>query len=175
MFALSDADVAVRWLNAAKAAKARASYNRVASIREQLEEFGILRVKIQEPYVTARRSLKIGQTTRIPGLSKHSRLHRKAQRIKTALNKALSRYVFRPHVSYNPSYDVWRGGVFPDESSRWFRAKIVPGTIVSEAVAAMSLVNLDAVGDIGKVRLCIMCDARWFVGAKRNFRFCGAD
>ena len=63
------------------------------------------------------------------------------------------------------------GGWFLIVSRDWFQMKIDRETTISEADAVLSLVRLDLIGEIEKVRLCENCAERWFV-AKKNFRFC---
>jgi len=182
---VSDEQIVVGWLNAAKAAKADSSYNRVARIRERFIEFALLRAKIQEPLIRAQERLNseykrriAGKRVRIvhaPGISKRTAVYRQAVRAESALNNSMARYVFRPYVNYSSDFDRWRGGVFPDSNSQWFIAEIIPGTKVSEADAVMSLVRLQLVGDLERVRLCQTCERRWFVGAHSNYRFCGDE
>jgi hypothetical protein len=113
-------------------------------------------------------------TPNIPAISTNSELARGVARGEAALNKALARYVFRPCVQYSIGYDDWRGGMRPDDNSRWYSTYVTPGTKVSEAEAVIALVRLDLIGDLGRVRLCENCGARWFVRAKSSYRFCGA-
>jgi len=187
---LSDANVAALWLNAAKAAKALASYQRVVLIRQQLEDFRVRRTMLQpdpKAWETAYRELeeqrslvkagKKGRTVNFPGgrgyidSPAYKKLYRQAERLHSRLNRVLLRYAFRPRVTYDVAVDIWRGGMVPDRKSRWFQMKIDRETTISEADAALSLVRLDLIGEIEKVRLCENCAERWFV-AKKNFRFC---
>jgi hypothetical protein len=195
-FALSDAKVAVTWLNAAKASREKASYERVALIRHQLREFRENRALLEEygpePGLWAaawreleeQRSLvnagKQGRRVDFPGPRKdpdsadYRRLLRDMQRLHTALNRALYRYAFRPRVTYFVAADFLHGGMVPDDNRRCFRMKIDHQTTISEGDAVLSLVRLDLVGDIEKVRLCENCSERWFV-AHKNFRFCSGN
>jgi len=193
IYPLSDVQIVVRWLNAAKDAKALSSYSRVTRIRERITEFAILAAKIQEPVMRAwkrhanelashlarhkdpLRAGDRGRTTRLPGISTKTTAYRRAVRSEFALNRSMAQYVFRPHIKYSSAFDTWRGGVFPATKTRWFTAEIVPGTSASEADAVLSLIQLQLVGDLDRVRLCQTCKARWFVGAKSNYRFCGDE
>jgi len=192
---LSDAAVAVQWLNAAKDAKATRSYQRVVSIRRQLEEFRSLRARLQE-YGTdshawkkaarkqeKQRALvnagKRGLTVTFPAVDydtpAYRRIYSRAERLHSEVNAALCKYAFRPRVTYFVAGDVWRGGMVPDDNSRWFQMKTGGWTTVSEADAVLCLVRLDLTGEIGKVRLCETCLDRWRVAAKSNYRFCSSD
>jgi hypothetical protein len=46
---------------------------------------------------------------------------------------------------------------------------------VTEADAALSLVRLHAMGDLGKVRLCEVCRKRWLAANHSNYRFCSKE
>ena len=177
LFPLSDGHIVARWLNAAKDARAGASYQRVASVGDHLHEFGKLRGKLQEPWVDYQRKLRtaggLGKEVRFQGLSKKTTLNRKTSGVETVLNKALRRYVFRPSVTYSLAYDTLRGVMNPDKDPRGFNAEIVPGITISEADAVLSLLQLDLLGDLDRLRLCRTCKARWFLAAKKNYRFCG--
>lgn len=192
---LSDASIAVQWLNTAKDAKATRSYQRVASVRRQLEEFRSLRAILQE-YGTDSRAWKKaarkqerqralvnagtkGLTVTFPAIDydapAYRRIHRRAERLHSDINEALCKYAFRPRVTYFVAGDVWRSGMVPDDNSRWFEMKIGGWTTVSEADAVLCLVRLDLTGEVGQVRLCETCRDRWRVAAKSNYRFCSSD
>jgi hypothetical protein len=193
LFNLTDGRVVVEWLNAAK--KARSSgYERVVSIRRQLVELRSLRVRLTEygtdssAWKKAYRQLekqralvkagKKGREVGFPAIDtdspEYKRLYRQTERLHSAVNEALCRYAFRPRVTYFVASGVWRGGMVPDDNSRLFVTS-VSGQTISEADAALSLVRLDLIGEIERVRLCENCQARWFARAKSNYRFCRGD
>jgi len=88
-----------------------------------------------------------------------------------ALLERLAKYVFRPCVSYTMTSDEWRIGLVPDANRRSFQTKIGRFT-VTEADAVMSLVRLDASGELNKVKLCEMCQVKWRVALGPTIRFC---
>lgn len=172
---LSDADVAVRWLNAAKGAKPTGSYERVVSILQTLQKFRQMRADIQKWISAGAVSFPPDRTD--PPTWKQ--LCRRADALHSGLNRALLRYAFRPRVTYFVFPDAWWGGMVPNPNSRWFQIKLDPSfraesRTISEADAVLSLVRLDLVGDIGKVCRCQMCQDRWRVAAKSSYRFCSA-
>lgn len=194
---LSDAKIAVKWLNAAKDANAIASYERVVAIWSGLADLRVLRSGFQpdpDKWEAARleyeaqramvQAGKSGREVQFPGARIESdgtdgpaykRLYRRTDRLHSAVNEALSRYAFRPRVTYLVGADIWRGGMVPDEKVRWFQIKIDRHTTISEADAVLALVRLDLTGEIGKVALCQMCHLRWYFRGKRNYHFCGKE
>jgi hypothetical protein len=196
---LSDAEVLVGWLNAAIEANATRSYARVVLILMQLEQLRELRASLREynadPHAeqAAIRELKKqralveagekGQVVRFPGRNTNTetykKLYRKTERLHSGLNDALSKYSFVPRVTLFLARDDWHGGMVPSENSRWFQIKVIragklPQTI-SEADAVLSLVRLDLIGEIGKVRPCQKCQIRWCVRTRSTYRFCGKE
>jgi hypothetical protein len=191
-FNLSDTTIVVKWLNAAKDAKAIASYERVESVRRQLEEFRALRVRLQdlrnnwpasktyrEHLKTERSPSRAGQggnavyppsiETKSPSYKK---LYLQMEKLHSSLNQALDEYTFRPRLTYYVYGDEWLGGIAPDEHTRWFETKINSQRKVNEADAVLSLVRLDLIGAIGTVALCEMCRVRWYARVKKNYKFC---
>lgn len=196
---LSDAEVLVGWLNAAIEAKATRSFARVVFILMQLEQLRELRARLQQYNANPQaeksairelekqralvRAGKKGHAVQFPGrdinTETYKKLYRKTDRLHSALNEALSRYSFVPRVTIFLARDDWHGGMVPGENSRWFQIKVIragkfPQTI-SEADAVLSLVRLDLIGEIRKVRPCYMCQVRWFVRTRSNYRFCGKE
>src|SRR5208283_4832006 len=125
LFNLSDASAAVQWLNAAKEAKANASYERVAFIRQQLEELRTKRTKLKEfgpdpqEWDASCREMeeqrgrvkagKPGHPVRFPqdrhwGIPECEQqfweLNQQIDMLAGSLNQSLSRYAFRPQVVY---------------------------------------------------------------------------
>ena len=77
-------------------------------------------------------------------------------------------------MTYFVASEIWRGGMVPDDNSRWFQMRTDYQTTVSEADAVLALVRLDLTGEIEKVALCQVCGIQWYVQKKRTFRFRGA-
>src|SRR5580698_9624448 len=163
---LSDARIAVEWLNAARDAKATETYERVVSIHRQFEELRALCVKLQ-----GHRNVPANDETH-PAYKAYRNDYRRAERCHDALNKALCRYAFRPRVTYFVAGDEWRGGMVPDDVPQMFETKIGPQD-VNEGDAVLCLVRLDLIGEIANVRLCENCRERWYARAKSNYKFCG--
>jgi hypothetical protein len=193
---LTDAKIAVLWLNAAKTPNATAPCERVTKIRYQLEGFGKLRAELEaygpdpEAWAAAYRELKEqhrllrkgsrARTVHFPGGRKDpncpefEKLYVEMERLHTALNRALYRYTFRPRLTYLVAYPTWSGGMVPDNKKGSFQIDIDRETTISEADAVLSLVRLDLIGEIQKVRLCEHCSQQWFV-ARKNFHFCSGN
>jgi len=198
---LSDSAVVVKWLNAAQAANAPASYKRVCTIRRQLEEFEGLRANLSDyrrpdakkweaavrKYEIQRELLLSGKKSRavrFPGSRNSSRdadvtkqpaykrLHQQTERLHSEVNESLHRYAFRPRVTYFVVSEIWRGGMVPDEVGGMFALKLNNQTTISEADSVLSLVRLHLVGELGTVALCEMCKVRWFARVKKHYRFC---
>jgi hypothetical protein len=178
IFPLKDAQIAVAWLNAAKSERDLAPYQRVTKIRNRLADFCTLRTELQEPWVAFQRKLRTagkGEAVQFPGLSAKNALHRRAVRLETEINRALAKYTFHPAVFYSVGFDTWQSGMISSHRPRLFLVEIVPGTIVSEAEAARSIVQLSLFGDLRKVQICRSCKDRWFVCAKKNYQFCSRE
>lgn len=162
-------------MNAAKARRENQSYRRVLGLLHDLKLLSELRSKIQTPYIAALKNLrssKLGTEVRFPGISRKSRTYQALDHLQNKINRNLSRYAFNPAVSYSVSYDTWRGGIVPANNRKFFLFEITPGNTVSEADVALSLIRLDLLGELGKVRLCKNCGEKWIVGAKSNYSFC---
>ena len=193
---LTDAKIAVLWLNAAKKSDATAPCERVTKIRYQLEEFGRLRAELEaygpDPDAWAaayrelreqHRLLRKGSRTRVvqfpggrkdPDCPEFKKSYAAMDRLHSALNRALYRYTFRPRLTYLVPYAVWSGGMVPDNKKGSFQIEVDRETTISEADAVLSLVRLDLTREIRKVRLCEHCSQRWFV-ARENFHFCSGN
>jgi len=194
-FIFNDADIAVRWLNGAQKTKS-GSYERVRSIRLQLEHLRAAWMKFQRyttpeyeaasrEYEKRRAKLMSGKTfggaVRFPSIDtpERRRLLRQTQQLHKALNRALSRYAFRPRVTYFEHAYICLGGMVADVNSRQFQMKINrPEGFrqnISEADAVMSLVRLDLVGEVTKVRLCDVCQDQWLAARKSDHHCCSAE
>jgi len=122
---LSDATIAVRWLNGAKDARASASYDRVLCIRRELEESQQTRTKLKKfgpdpdewdaacrELADQRARIMAGKKSRpvhFPGDQKREtpegeklylELNQQLDNLASSLNKSLSPYIFRPQVVY---------------------------------------------------------------------------
>ena len=93
------------------------------------------------------------------------------RRIK-AINRRLTQYVFHPTVTRGGREG--RFGVIALSASSFLPAP-ENQIAVTEADAALSLVRLHAIGELGKVRLCETCQNRWRVAAHSNYRFCSKE
>jgi hypothetical protein len=181
----SDAQLVVRWLNAALDSGATASHDRVAGLHRSLTQFAECRVNLQKPGSTKwsaalvqleeqRRLVAAGgkcKGIRFPARRYNPKLLRQAEALHESVNQALYQYVFRPRVTYFLHSELWLGGMAPDARPEWFETSL-NGLHVSEADAVLALIRLDLVGELGKVRLCEMCHRRWCVAARRHYRFC---
>jgi hypothetical protein len=88
------------------------------------------------------------------------------------INRALTQYVFHPTVTRGGREG--RFGVIALSASSFFPAPENQNA-VTEADAALSLVRLHAIGELGKVRLCERCRKRWLAASHSNYRFCSKD
>jgi hypothetical protein len=192
---LSDAAVVAAWLNAAKDARAIASYKRVASVHQQLEDLHRLRKRLSEcgpdaqqdaaawrRYKAQQARLKAklaAKPVRFPAYRNPNldvKLRRQIAASCSALNQAMEQYAFHPQVVYGrlPGFSVlqnlWAGGMASDSNPQWFEMKI-QDWIISEAVAVLALVRLQLSGEVEKVRLCATCKERWLAAGKSNYRF----
>ena len=88
------------------------------------------------------------------------------------INRGLTRYLFHPAVTRGGREG--RFGVIALADSGFLPA---PENYVgaTEADAALSLVRLHVMGDLGKVRLCEVCRKRWLAATHSNYRFCSKE
>lgn len=162
--ALSDADIAVQWLNASKGTR---SYDRVVFIRRELEA-------LQSEWADHSFGPPPWLRPITPGVNNADEFwkeHRQLEQRHHALNHLLGRYIFRPRVTHSVYIGTWHFGMVPDDNRKCFQMKIGDRTI-AEADAVMAMVRLDSAGDLSQVHLCEMCDRKWHVAAKRSYRFC---
>ena len=137
---LSDAEIAVRWLNTSKGTRSR---DRVVFIRRELEA-------LQSAW--ADHSAGTPWDNPRPGVTNAEEFwneHRQLEMRHHLLNKVLGRYVFRPRVTYNVYVGTWHFGMVPDDNRKSFQMKIGDRTI-AEADAVMAMVRLDSTGDLGR-------------------------
>ena len=88
------------------------------------------------------------------------------------INRGLTQYVFHPTVTRGGRQG--RFGVIALSASSFIPT---PANYIAttEADAALSLVRLHVMGDLGKVRLCEVCRERWLASTHSNYRFCSKD
>lgn len=176
--ALGDAGLAVRWLNAAKEAKATVSYARVMTIRGELESLRELLNTFQQVdasidwgrayAATGKEKTRLTREMKRQA-AKYGELFSKARQGHDTLNKVLSKYVFRPGITYFATAHVWHFGMMSDVSG--FQLKI-GDRLIGEGDAVMALVRLASTRELGKVRPCEMCKERWLVALRSIDRFC---
>ena len=160
---LSDAEIAVQWLNASRRTR---SNERVVFIRRELEA-------LQSEWADHSSTPPWLRPTR-PGVNNRDefdKVHRQLEERHRSLNEMLGRYVFRPRVTHSVFVGTWHFGMVPDDNRQSYSTKIGDRTI-AEADAVMAMVRLDSTGDLGQVHLCEMCQQEWHVAAKRSYRFC---
>ena len=148
---LTDALIAVEWLNAAKGTMARA---RVLDIRTQLEYVGAMLD-----------SLPKGLSG--PKLNELRIRH-------NALNVDLSRYTFCPVMAYDLSSGVWRYNAIP-QNARGREIEVTHQGVtvrVDEAAVVAAFARLAANRELHKVRLCEQCKENWRVSERQIDRFC---
>src|SRR5271157_3905752 len=157
---LSDAEIAVQWLNASKGTRSR---DRVAFIRREL---GALQSEWAEHSSTPPwlRPTRRGVNNR----DEFDKVHRQLEERHRSLNEMLGRYIFRPRVTHSVYVGTWHFGMVPDDNPKSFQIKIGDRTI-AEDDAVMAMVRLDSTGDLGQVHLCEMCQQEWHVAAKRSY------
>ena len=168
---MADAEVVARWLNGSRG-HAR---ERMLALRRELDALRAGHVELQE---TRQRLIAIIKSRSRKGLSALDAQHREKfaqiDQQTRRLNKALSRYAFRPGIGYVVIADMRSAGLLPDENKREFRLQVGEWELV-EADAALSLVRLYLTGELDKVQLCEMCRKNWRVRAKSHYRFCSAQ
>jgi|SRR5271157_3466659 len=161
---LSDAEVAVQWLNASKGTR---SHDRVVFIRRELEA-------LQSEWADHSFGPPPWLRPITPGVNnfdEFSKEHRQLEERHHLLNGMLGRYIFRPRITLNVYENTWHFGMVPDDNRKSFQMKVGDRTI-AEADAVMAMVRLHSTGDLGQVHLCEMCNQNWCVAAKRSYRFC---
>lgn len=174
LLALSDALIAVEWLNALKGTE---SYRRVLAVRQKLEELGAM-LDILTKQKRAARTRR--PHTRQEIADDHSELAKWAEMLgqfrkrHNTLNRILARYAFVPALAYSLETGVWRFNAIPKST----RGRVVKlddqiGIIrVGEAAAVAALARLAARRELCKVRLCEECRQRWRVSLREMDRFC---
>ena len=178
--ALRDAELVVLWLNSAKAAKAAASYNKVVSLKLELDDLLTLASNLQQAHSAIdwqRARAAVGKEKGL--LEKQMRdraatwreLFEEARRRFDALNKVLGKYVFRPGVSYFVTANAWNFGMMSDVKG--FQLK-TGDRIITEGDAVMALVRLASNRELKAVHLCTRCGQQWLVALRSIDRFCSA-
>jgi hypothetical protein len=174
----NDAHVAVLVLNASHGF---AAHERLVAIRMELENLrtGTVELKrIEREIFKEMRPQgadgpgRAGTQQHIELAAQYKSVFENLNTLHIALNDRLARYAFRPCVSYTINSDDWRFGLVPDSNRRFFQTKVGQFT-VTESDAVMSLVRLDASGELNKVKLCRQCKMVWRVSLREIDRFCG--
>jgi hypothetical protein len=174
----NDAQVAVLILNASRG---KAAHERLTLIRRGLEELRAETSKLKtiERKIGAEMFPNGNDGPGRSGTKRHLALAAEYKAIYDDLNKRhielndrLALYAFRPCVAYTINSDEWRFGIVPDANRRVFQMKVGPFT-ATEADAVMSMVRLDASGQLSQVRLCEQCQKVWRVSLRKLDRFCG--
>lgn len=152
---LTDALIAVEWLNAAKGSADR---TRVLGIRADLEHIG-----------------KMLASLRNGGLEK-AKLNELAIR-QNQLNETFSHYTFCPVMAYDAKTGAWRYNAVPKKGSGLELEVTHHGMQVriNEAAVVAALARLAANGELHKVRLCEQCKENWRVSEREIDRFCSAE
>jgi hypothetical protein len=121
----SDAELAVKWLNAARAVKKSASYKRIGVVHDQLISFQVAKVKLSnfapdpQKWNAAVQELQLQRERVRQGKTSHGvlfpgdrnrdtpegeesylQLNQEIDTLSSALSKALTRYIFRPTVGF---------------------------------------------------------------------------
>jgi hypothetical protein len=172
----NDAQVAVLVLNASKGK----AHERLTIIRRELEELRAETSKLK----TIEREIgaemfpngndgpgRSGTKRHLALAAEYKALYDDLNKRHIELNDRLAFYAFRPCVAYTINSDEWRFGIVPDANRRVFQMKVGPFT-ATEGDAVMSMVRLDASGQLSQVRLCEQCKTVWTVARKID-RFCG--
>jgi hypothetical protein len=102
----------------------------------------------------------------------YKKMYRRLGRQQREINEALSRYIFRPTLTYEIITDTRGQGLIPDQ--RGFRMQVGESTLL-EADVVISLVRLYRADELFRVRLCIMCKKRWLVASKSHYQFCSGE
>ena len=89
------------------------------------------------------------------------------------INRRVTRYVFHPCVSRGGGSEGRFGVIALSDSS--FIPAPANQIAATEADAALGLVRLHAMGDLGKVRLCEVCREHWLAARHSNYRFCSKE
>lgn len=170
---LGDADKAVQWLNASKGTR---SHDRVVHIRRELDALPAdYSAHADAFFHSSGGVMRIGQALGGNWPKEKLLVQRQLGERYTALQKALSKYIFHPAATYVMASRKWLFfGMVPEEKKRWFQTRI-DHQMVNEADAVMALMRLAEIGDLHKVCMCEVCKARWLFAAKRNYRFCSAQ
>jgi hypothetical protein len=161
---LSDAEIAVQWLNASRGTR---SHDKVASIRRELED-------LQSEWGEHSFGLPPWLRPITPGINNTDAFREKHRRLEErhhSLNEVLGHYIFRPRITLSVYENTWHFGMVPDDNRKSFQIEIGARTI-AEADAVISMVRLHSTGDLGQVHLCKMCRQTWHVAAKRSYQFC---
>jgi len=170
LLTLGDADKVVQWLNASKGT---ASHDRVVHIRRELEALPVDYSAHGDAFFNISDGvLRMGEARTGNWPKEKLQVQWRLGQRYDALQKALSKYIFHPTVTYVMGARKWLFfGMVPDGGKRWYQM-CIGQQLLTEADAVIALLRLAETGDLHKVRLCEMCHRHWLVAARRNSRFC---
>jgi hypothetical protein len=172
---LTDAVLAVEWLNASKGTEERA---KVLEIRDELEQLGRMldllhqEHKLKKP-MPKDSSQEDRSSWRLEQMSVGEQ--RNQLRIRhNELNERLSDYCFRPAMVYDVNRGVWRYTCLA-KASGFVHPITRPDSLITVSAAAVvgALVRLAASRNLQKVRLCEQCKENWLLSERKMDRFCG--
>jgi hypothetical protein len=175
LFEKDDATFIVFCLNASMGT---AAYDRLVSLRCDLEEFRMKTIERQRVRTALDKELRGPAGPKTQKCSElgvqHSYLLGFLDRRYHEISDRLARYVCRPGIAYTAVGGECRSGVvaLPRHNVTVIRTGSFP---ITESDAALALVRLHATGDLSKVRLCETCGKRWRVAAHSNYRFCSKE
>src|SRR5450755_1434577 len=167
-----DGDDLAKWLNAASGTK---SFDRIKAIMCEVRD---LKAAFQS---NAGRFLMPGPVH--PATQEQRNLRDENAKISRALDvrlgaldKALTRYVFRPRAYWYWADREWLLNLYADELRNEFFVQPDNRTRqYGEADAVMSILRLTAKGHLDKIRLCPTCKKHWRYAAKSHYKFCSAE
>lgn len=162
---LTDALIAVEWLNTFKKTKAR---KRVLQIRDELEQLRAMLNSLKgHTLIRPEHITKPGQLDEFEFYTEFRERHNK-------LNETLARYSFCPVMAYDVVSGAWRYNAIP-KKARGLEIEIKHQGLkihVNEASVVAALARLAANGDLHKLRLCAQCRENWRVSEREIDRFC---
>lgn len=174
----SDASIAVAWLNATRGS---AAYRRVLTLRQELEDLGVMLDSLSQQRregkaLRKRRQAPMSQEELKETLRRAESCTRFRER-HNALNRLLYRYAFVPVMAYDLDARIWRCSSAP-KATRGRTIEVSDGTLtveVDEGAVVGALARLAANRGLFKARLCPMCQERWHVSERQMDRFCSTE
>jgi hypothetical protein len=168
--ALSDAVVAVEWINRTKGIERK----RILDLRGEIERFDKELAKRHELNDAAPTMMKAPLEERRAYTLNVRRLSAMLRKRHARINRTLTRYRFSPGLGVELITKTRQAGLTPFAGKRETRVNI-NGCELVEADAALALVRLYLIGELHKVHLCDKCGLRWHVAAKSHYKFCSGE